>query len=90
MVSLNVTLPDDVSYKIRFLRVSSPVKAYRARGFGLALMNSMLSSILFNCFNNTSDQRIYGCVKLLKGYLVILTVIIGNRGPKISSVMISA
>lgn len=43
IVSLNVTLPDEVSERIFLFRVSSLVKAYMVRGFGLELMNSMLS-----------------------------------------------
>ena len=57
IASLKVMLPDDVSDKSFFLNLSFFVKAWMASGFGLKFINSMLSSILFNC--NTREKILY-------------------------------
>lgn len=63
-----------------------------ARGFGLEFMKSTLSRMLSTCVksgNYIESTCFKNCAVRTKS-LLILTVIIGSRGPKISSFMISA
>lgn len=61
-----------------------------ARGFGLEFMKSMLSFMSSSCIKEWQFYR-ESCFKTFATTTrMILTVIIGSSGPKISSVMISA